>query len=156
MANEIKELFSATSGFTITLSGLASSTSGVGRQSNMVDNSVARASRVFVFVKAQQGSSTPTSARGVYVYGIRGDGTYRDDGAGAVDAPFTGINSPLLGVLANKAAGAATGDYVQGWMVFDNPGKEFGIAISHDTGVNLGTTEANHAYKYVLDNPEVQ
>ena len=155
MPNEVKELFSSVSNFTITLASLASSTAGVGRQSTMIDNTTTRAGRVFVFVKIKQGTS-PTSARGVYIYGIRGDATNRDDAAGASDAALTVLNCPLIGVLANKASGAATGDVVQGWFVFDNPGREFGIAIVHDTGVNLDSTEGNHAYKYMLDNPEVQ
>lgn len=155
MANEIKELFGSTTSFSITLSGLASSVSGVGRQSAMVDNSVTRAGRAFVYVKATQGAS-PTNGRAVYVYGIRGDGTFRDDGAGAIDAPITGYNLPLLGVLSNKATGSATGDVVQGWMVFENPGKEFGIAVVQDTGAALTGNESLHGYKYILDNPEVQ
>lgn len=154
MANEIKELFGTPTAFTITVASLATSTAGVGRQSTMVDNSTTRAGRVFVFVKIKLGTS-PSNNKAVYIYGIRGDGTNRDDAAGASDAALTVLNCPLIGVLSGKAS-AATGDVLQGWFVFENPGKEFGIAIVHDTAVNLDSTGGNHSLQYMLDNPEVQ
>lgn len=153
MANEIKELFSTTGNFSITLSGLASSTTGLGRQSAMVDNSVIRAQRAYVFVKIAQGAATAN--RGAYVYGIRGDGISRDDVAGTGDAQISILNAPLLGSLINKSS-VVSGDVIQGWFIFDNPGKEFGIAVYHDTVAALSPVEANHGYKYVLANPEVQ
>lgn len=154
MANEIKEKYSASAGFTITLASLASSTSGVGRQSTLIDNSATKYKRIIVYIKVKQGTS-PTGNRFVYVYGIRGDGTIRDDAAGASDAAFTRLNAMELGVLANKAS-PATGDLLTGSFVFENPGPEWGIAIVHDTGVNLDSTEGNHDYNWVGVLPEVQ
>lgn len=154
MANEIREKFSASAGFTITLASLASSTSGAGRQSTLVDNSTTRYTKIVVYVKVKQGSS-PTGNRGVYVYGIRSDGTLRSDGAGASDAAITVLNSPLLGTLTNKAS-PSTGDVLYGEFVFYDPGPEWGIAIVHDTGVNLDSTEGNHDYNWVGVLPEVQ
>lgn len=154
MANEIKEKFSTPAGFTITLASLASSTAGVGRQSTLIDNSTTRYRKVIVYLKVKQGTS-PTGSRFVYVYGIRGDGTIRSDGAGASDAAFTRLNAVELGVLINKSS-PATGDVLTGEFVFENPGPEWGIAIVHDTNVNLDSTEGNHDYNWVGVNPEVQ
>lgn len=154
MANEIKEKYSASAGFTITLASLASSTSGVGRQSTLIDNSTTKYKRIIVYLKIKQGTS-PTGNRFVYVYGIRGDGTIRDDAAGASDAAFTRLNTMELGVLANKAS-PSTGDLLTGSFVFENPGPEWGIAVVHDTGVNLDSTEGNHDYNWVGVLPEVQ
>lgn len=154
MANEIKEKFSTPAGFTITLASLASSTAGVGRQSTLIDNSTTRYRKVIVYLKVKQGTS-PTGSRFVYVYGIRGDGTIRSDGAGASDAAFTRLNAVELGVLINKSS-PATGDVLTGEFVFENPGPEWGIAIVHDTNANLDSTEGNHDYNWVGVNPEVQ
>ena len=154
MANEIKEKFSASTGFTITLASLASSTDGVGRQSTLIDNSTSRYPTVLVYLKVKQGSS-PTGNRGVYVYGIRGDGTLRSDGAGASDAGITVLNAPLLGTLINKPS-PASGDVLYGEFVFYDPGPEWGIAVVHDTAVNLDSTEGNHDYNWIGVLPEVQ
>lgn len=154
MANEIKEKFSASTGFTITLASLASSTDGVGRQSTLIDNSTTRYPTVLVYLKVKQGSS-PTGNRGVYVYGIRGDGTLRSDGAGASDAGITVLNAPLLGTLINKPS-PASGDVLYGEFVFYDPGPEWGIAVVHDTAVNLDSTEGNHDYNWIGVLPEVQ
>ena len=154
MSNEIKPLFGSPTAFTITLASLASSTAGAGRQSTLVDNNTTRWGRLLVFVKLKQGAS-PTGNRAAQVYLLRGDGTNRDDGAGASDAALTVLNSQLIGMLVNKSS-PATGDVLQGWFVVDEPGKEFGIAIVHDTGVALDSTAGNHLAQYLGINPEVQ
>lgn len=154
MANEIKEKFSSPASFTIALASLASSTVGVGRQSTLINNATTRYRRVIVYVSIKQGTS-PTGGRFLYVYGIRGDGTIRSDGAGASDAAFTRLNAVELGVLVNKAS-PSTGDLLTGEFVFENPGPEWGIAIVHDTIASLDGTEGNHAYTWVGVNPEVQ
>ncbi len=154
MANEIKEKFSASAGFTLSLAALATSTAGVGRQSTLIDNSTTKYKRIIVYLKVKQGTS-PTGNRAVYVYGIRGDGTIRSDGAGASDAGITILNAQLIGVMANKAS-PSTGDLLYGDFVLEDPGPEWGIAIVHDTGVNLDSTEGNHDYNWVGVLPEVQ
>lgn len=154
MPTEIKPLFGSPTAFTITLASLASSTAGAGRQSTLVDNSTTRYGRLLVFVKLRQGTS-PTGNRGAQVYLLRGDGTNRDDGAGASDAALTVLNSQLIGMLVNKSS-PATGDVLQGWFIVEEPGKEFGIAIVHDTGVALDSTGGNHLAQYIGINPEVQ
>lgn len=154
MPTEIKPLFGSPTAFTITLASLASSTAGAGRQSTLVDNSTTRYGRLLVFVKLKQGTS-PTGNRGAQVYLLRGDGTNRDDGAGASDAALTVLNSQLIGMLVNKSS-PATGDVLQGWFIVEEPGKEFGIAIVHDTGVALDSTGGNHLSQYIGINPEVQ
>lgn len=154
MANEIKAKFSSATAFTITLASLGSSTGGVGRQSTMIDNSTNRYQAVIVYLKVKLGTS-PTGSRAVYVYGIRSDGADRSDGAGASDNAITILNAPILGVMQDKSS-PSTGDLLYGEFVFTDPGPEWGIAVVHDTGVNLDSTEANHYYKWVGVNPEIQ
>jgi hypothetical protein len=155
MANEIKQLLGASTAMTISLGSLASSTAGAGRQSTMVDNTTTRFGRLLVFVKIKQGTS-PTGSRGAQVYLVRGDGSgNRDDAAGASDAALTVLNAQPIGALVNKSS-PATGDVLSGWFVVENPGREFGVAIVHDTGVNLDATGGNHDVRYVGINPEVQ
>lgn len=155
MANDVLDERGSSAAMTITLGSLASSTAKVGRQTTLITNASPCKPRVWIWASIKQGTS-PTSGKAVYVRGIRGDGTRRDDGAGASDAAFTALNCQLLGILANKASGAASGDVVQGWIPFDNPGPEWGIAIDHDTGVNLDSTGGNHAIYYSYENPEIQ
>lgn len=158
MANKILDLFGASTAFTITLASLASSTAGVGRQSDMIDNSTAREQLVRIWAKIKQGTS-PTSARTVSLYLLTGDahGTpHRTDGAGASDAGITLLNAPLIGVIRNKASGAATGDNMYGEFLVRIAAPSWGIALVHDTAVNLDSTGGNHWLRYSYISPEVQ
>jgi len=158
MASEIKDKYSASAAFTITIASLASSTTFVGRQTTLIDNSTTRYSLIHVFGKFKQGTS-PTGNRGVYLYAIRSDKDattpHRSDGAGASDAGWTRANAEFIGVGRNLAS-PATGDliYVEGWIV--NPGPEFGVGIYHDTGVALDSTGSNSWLRWIGNNPEAQ
>lgn len=157
MANEVKAKYGSPTALTITLAALASSTAGVGRQSTMVDNSSTKHTRIKLFVKIRQGTS-PTGDRGVYIYVIRGDqdGTpHRSDGAGASDAALTVQNAQMVGSLRNKTS-PATGDDLYGEFEFDSPGPEWGVAVVHDTGVNLDADAGDHYIRYVGVTDEVQ
>lgn len=157
MANEIKDLIGASTALTITLASLATSTAGVGRQSTIVDNTTARYQLITLYFKIKLGTS-PTGNKSVQVYFIFDDNNatnHRTDGAGASDAGLTVLNAPLIGVMIDKAS-PATGDLLYGEFKVKNPGPKWGIAIVHDTGVNLDATEGNHWYRYVGSNPEVQ
>lgn len=133
---------------TITLASLASSTNGLSaRQSTLIDNSSTGAHRVYVTVKIKLGTS-PTASKFIYVWGLRGDGTDRDSSAGASDAALTIKNAYLLGVI-DTGSGATTGSVYRREFVFEAPGREWGVAIGHDTGVNLDSTGGNHSVYYV-------
>lgn len=156
MANEIKDLFDASTALTITLASLATSTAGVGRQSTLVDNTTNRYQDALVYVKITQGTN-PTGNKGVYVYLIRSDNQGTDhvsDGAGASDAGLTVLNAPIIGVMKNKSS-PATGDVLYGEFLVNRPGPEWGIAIVHDTAVNLDSTGGNHWVRFIGLNPEV-
>lgn len=157
MANEIKDKFSTDAALTITVASLASSTAGVGQQSTIVDNTTARYGRLIIYAKITVGT-TPTANRTIKVFGIRSDadGTtkHRSDGAGATDAALTVKNAILLGIIFVDAATSDTAYY--GEFIFDTPGPEWGIAITHDTGVALNATGSNHWVRYIGVNPEVQ
>lgn len=159
MANKVLDLFQASTAFTITLDSLASSGTGGGRQSTLIDNSSAREIEARIFVKLTQGTS-PTANRGAYIYLITGDniasGTkHRTDGAGATDAAITIQNAPLIGTMRNKAS-PATGDILYGEFLVRIAAPEWGIVVAHDTGVALNTTAGNHWARYVLISPEIQ
>lgn len=159
MANKILDSFGSSAALTITLGSLASSTVGVGRQSTLIDNTTTKATRIQLWASITQGTS-PTGNRGVYFYLIRGDGTRRAEGAGASDAALTSrsagiINAPLIGVLANKSS-PSTGDVLDGFFEFDNPGPEWGIWVIQDTAVALNATDGNHVIRYFVADREVQ
>src|SRR5688572_1242992 len=152
--NDILQVFGTTTAFTVTVASLATSASGVGRQATLITNTSPGVPGAFIGVKIKLGTS-PTANTAVFVYAIRGDGTIRDDGAGASDAAWTRKSAELIGVLFAGSA-PATGDVLQGIFYLANPGKEFGVGISHNTGVNLDSTGGNHTVEYTLDNPQVQ
>lgn len=157
MASQILDKFSSSTAFTITIASLATSTTFVGRQTTMVDNSTTRYSLIHVFGKIKQGTS-PTGNKGVYLYAIRGDGNgtaHRSDNAGASDAAWTRGNAEFIGVARNLAS-PATGDvlYIEAFIV--NPGPEFGVGLYHDTAVNLDSTGGNSWLRWVGNNPESQ
>lgn len=156
MANEIKELFSSSAALTITIASLASSTTGVGRQSTIVDNTTTRYQKILLYCLITTGT-TPTANRTIRFYLIRDDnnGTnYRSDGAGASDAAFTVKMAQPIGSLFVDVATSNLGYY--GDFVIENPGPKWGIAIVHDSAVNLNSTAGNHYIRYVGVNPEVQ
>jgi hypothetical protein len=155
MSNEIQSKFGGITALSITLANLASSTSGAGRQSAMVNNGTSRYGLLHLFVKVKLGAN-PTANKTVQVYFLKGnDGGLRTDSAGIGDAALTVKNAPLAGVLTTGNS-PASGDVLQRHFLFHDPGPEWGIAIVHDTGVNLDSTAGNHAVHYIGDNPEVQ
>lgn len=157
MASQILDKFSSSTAYTITIASLASSTTFVGRQSTIVDNSTTRYSLIHGYHKFKQGTS-PTGNRGVYVYAIRSDANatqHRSDNAGASDAAWTRANAESIGVARNLGS-PATGDvvYVETFTV--NPGPEFGVGIYQDTAVALDSTGGNHWMRWIGNNPEAQ
>jgi len=153
MANDILAEFGGNTNLTLTLASLASSTAGVGRQSTIVDNSTTRYQIIHLFMKITTGT-TPTANRNFYIYLIKSNGTLRSDGAGASDAAITRLNARLLGAIAMNSATSNVAYY--GEFIIRNPGKEWGIIVVHDTGVNLNSTEGNHGYSWYGENPEIQ
>lgn len=158
MPNEVQEKQGSSTALTITLASLASSTTRVGRQSTIVDNTTVQAPRVLVHYKIKQGTS-PTGSKAVYFYLIRGDanGTaHRDGEAGASDAGLTiAPNLSPIHIAANKSS-PSTGDVLQGSFLVEAPGPKWGIAVVHDTGVDLDSTGSNHWIRYETLIPEVQ
>lgn len=156
-ASEINDLIGTSTALTITLASLGSSTSGVGRQSDIIDNTTARYQLIRIYLKFKQGTS-PTGNKSVYVYAIRDDNdatNHRTDGAGSADAALTVLNAPLVGVGYNKSS-PATGDIIYVECDIWHPGKKWGIAVVHDTGVNADSTGGNHWARYQGFNPESQ
>ena len=155
MANEIKQKLGTSSTGTITLASLATSTTNVGRQSTMIDNSTVLAQKVQIYVKVTTGTS-PTADKSIKMYLIKGDGNgtaYRTDGAGASDAALTVANAQLIAAAATSSA-SDTAYYLEATVI--SPGDEWGIQITHDTAVNLNSTGSNHFFHYTEELPEIQ
>jgi hypothetical protein len=135
----LRPQFSASTALTVTLANLASSAAQVGRQATLVDNSVERYDLIHLQGRVTTGTS-PTTGRAISVWLIKGDGTRRTDGAGASDAAFTAVSARLLKLIGT----GATSDKAYDWdAVIVNPGPEWGIAITHDTAVNLKNNAAD-------------
>jgi hypothetical protein len=156
MANDILQENAAYAAMTITIASLASSTSGVGRQTTLVDNSTDKSPSATIRYKITQGTS-PTGNRAVYFILLRGDGTSgkRDHQAGASDAAITIPVAEAAWTAYNKSS-PSTGDILQGSFDVHHLGKEWGFALIHDTGVNLDSTAGNHYIEYSYHHPEVQ
>ncbi len=147
---DIKPKFAASAALTLSLASLASSTSGVGRQATLVNNSVTRYNLIHLFGKTTTGTS-PTAGRAIYIYAIRGDGTRRTDGAGANDAALTRVTARLLRVIPTDA----TSNKGYEWDCdLHNPGPEWGILIVHDTVAALNATAGNHYVYWVGEHTE--
>jgi hypothetical protein len=156
MASKQLPFFEAFGTVAITLGGLPSSTTGVGQQGTIIDNSTTRYKRVNIFGKVTLGT-TPTVGA-VYIFAIKGEKTgtaFRTDGAGPTDAGFTVLNARLLDTYATKAS-PATGDVINIACTFEDPGPEWTIAVVHTTGVNLNATNGNHVIEYRGEELEAQ
>lgn len=143
-----KDVFGSATTFTITLASLASSTAGVGRQSNLITGNTAKSA--FIAVKFTAGT-TPTANSLVYVYLIRGDGTITDDNAGSSDAGITVINAPLLGaILISAATSNATYYGFFDTKFLGSLGSNFAIAIVNSSGATANATGGNFAAEYTF------
>lgn len=148
MAAEYKTKYSAVNVANITLSGLAASTSQVGRQSAFIDNSTTNYSSLLVYA-GMTISGTISGSKAGYIYGLRGDGAgHRTDGAGTGDAALTFLNAPLIGVMGNKAT-PATGDSVYGEFIFDQPGPTFAFGAYQDMASTLTINTGANYIKWV-------
>lgn len=155
MPNKILAEHGDSTVLTITLAALASSTVGVGRQSNMINN-LDNAQFIRVFFKVTTGTS-PTNNKSIKFYLLTGDdpasSNIRTDGAGANDAGLTVETASLVYVVQTDNTSDKT---YQGSFLIRNPGAEWGIAVVHDTGVNLNATGGNHELRYVTEDQEIQ
>lgn len=147
----VKDNLAATATITITLASLASSTSGVGRQGTLIDNTTNLYTSAQVALKITTGTS-PTANSLIYVYLIRSDNNSTaiiDDGAGTSDAGLTVINAPLLGTIL---VSAATSNAVY-YGVFDTKflgslGPKWTVAVVNSTGAALNATGGNHVVEF--------
>ncbi len=144
----------ASTAMTITLASLATSTVGVGRQSTMISNTD-NAQMVRVFFKVTLGTS-PTTNKSIQFYLLNGDdpssSNIRTDAADASDAGITIYTAPLVFIIQTDST---TGRIYRGSFLIRNPGPEWGIAVVHDTAVNLHATGGSHELRYVIENQTV-
>ena len=157
MANEInRKIKTVSTALTITIASLASSIVGVGRQSDIVDGTVTLADMLELYIKIRLGTSPNEGQIEVYLVSDDNNGTnHRSDGAGPSDAGLTALNAPLVGII-DTGSSPGTGKDLWGEFKIPNPPPKFGIAIVHNTGVNLDATPGDHWARYVLRKPEVQ
>lgn len=145
----IKETFASVASFTLTLSSLANSAVGVGRQSTLVDNTTNRYLSALISLNIKVGT-TPTANSLIYIYLIRqnNDGTpIADDNAGASDAGITIINAPLLGtILVPDATSNANYRKTFDTSFLGPLGPKWGIAVVNSSGVALNSTEGAYSW----------
>ena len=145
-----KPKYSTPAQLTITLASLASSTTGVGRQSTLVDNSTAQHTVVHVYGKfVTNGSDAPTAGKSIFIYLIKGDGTRRTDGAGATDEALTRKTATLLRTIPVTADLAANYDFD---LTIYDPGPEWGLLVTQDTEQTLNDND--NAIYYVGEQME--
>jgi len=152
MANPITANFGSSTALTITLASLASSTAGVGRQSNLVDNTTDLGQMIRVYFKITTGTS-PTDNKTINFYLITADAPSSaniiTDGAGTTDASLTIQSAPLVQSITTLSTSDKT---YQGSFLIRNPGKAWAICVVHDTGANLNATGSNHSLRYIYEN----
>lgn len=152
MPNEIKANFGTSTALTMTLASLASSTAGVGRQSNLVDNTTALGQMIRVYYQVTTGT-TPTANKTIQFYLITADAPTTPniitDAAGTTDAGITIVNAPLVHVVQTNGTSDIT---YQGSFLIRNPGRAWAIAVVHDTVAALNATSGNHEMRYVIEN----
>ena len=150
--SEIKPKFSSVGTLTITLAGMVSSTAGAGRQSTLVDNATTRYRRIRLFAKVKSGDVV--TAGQLQFWRIRSDkntAAIRTDNAGADDADRTVYAAVLLHAIEMR-----TGEHTHYTdFLLEDPGPEWGIAVTHSSGVNLSTTAADHAITWIGETDEV-
>jgi hypothetical protein len=147
----LRPKFNASAALTITLANLASSTTKVGQQATLIDNSVNRFDLIHLYGRITTGTS-PTANRAISIWRIKGDATRRTDNAGASDAALTVRTAELIKQIGTTN----TSDQPYDWdAVITDPGPEWGIAITHDTGVNLKNNAADQYVHWVGEHTEV-
>ena len=156
MAKQLLDNFAARADLTITLASLASSITGVGRQSSIVDNTVTRYTSVDVVIQVKT-TATTTANSVISVYLIRSDGhaatPRRDDNAGPVDAAITILNADFLGTLTTGTITTAQ-TLPKIFHVLDL-GPKWAIAIVNSTGTALDATAGNHYAGFIGRNRSV-
>jgi len=154
MPTAVKPKWSSVNTLTITLASLANNAS---RQSTMVDNSSTRYDRIHVYAKVTVGTN-PTANSTIAFWLIKGDNpassSYRSDGAGATDASITWRNARLLDMIL-VPVNTSNAEYYRDFVI-DNPGPEWGIIVTNNTGVSLNATAGNHFIKWIGENMEIQ
>jgi hypothetical protein len=147
-------LYGTTTAMTITLTGLATSAVDAGRQSTVAANGTDDAIDALVGGKITTGTS-PTASRQieVWLFGSYDDTEYTG-GAGAADAAFTPDTKSLLKLLciiptvntSDKAYRFGPYSVAQafGGVMPEN----WGVYVTHNTGVNLNATASNQEVHY--------
>ena len=147
----LRPKFNASAALTITLANLASSTTKVGQQATLIDNSVNRFDLIHLYGRVTTGTS-PTASKAIQIWRIKGDGVRRTDNAGDDDASFTAVTAEIVKTIGTDN----TSDKAYDWdAVIADPGPEWGIAVTHDTGVNLKNNTADQYVYWVGEHTEV-
>jgi len=150
MANQILAEHGTPTAMTITLASLASSTTGIGRQSTLITNTdIAQMVHIYVGLTTNASTDITANTNG-YVYLIKSDGTLKSDSADDSDAGWTAVNARLLGVIRFTAVTQSV-EY-QGEFLVHNPGPVWGIGIVQDTGQDLSAG----VVRFTTENQEVQ
>ena len=142
----------ASAQFTLTLAALADAAA---RQSTMLANTSGKYPAAKLTFRIKSGAAAPTVGRVYEIYLLRGNGTIRDDAAGASDAAITIENAPLLGAIVVTASAAKNFYVVLDTAPLGPLGPDWGIAVKNNSAQALSTTEGDHLYGYEYYYPKV-
>lgn len=157
MSNNILAVAGSLTALTITITGV---TTGTGRQSTMVDNSVTQARRAIIYTHVKT-NSAPTAGSTYDFYLIRFDKgsspTYGSDNAGASDAVWTQANALYLGSIVLTASATTTfyGEFDTADVTSDlGPG--WALGFMNRSGQTPSTTGGDHLFEYATIIDQVQ
>lgn len=140
---------------TISLHGLAtSSTLATGREGTAVDHTVGKEIDSLVGGKVTVGT-TPTANTQIQIWAFGSyDGTSYSGGATGIDAALTPQSTELLRLVTVIPNVGTTSNQQYNWGPFSlaqifggTLPRKTGIFVTHNTGVNLNATPANHEVK---------
>ena len=148
----VRPIYTAPAALTVTLANLASSTTGVGRQSTLIANDGANAYATIHLKGLITVAGSSTAGRNVSIYLIKGDGTRRTDDAGAADAGITRVTARLIKTIPHNVTTETPYHFD---VTIHDVGREWGVIVVHDTGVALKNVAGEQFIYWVGERTEV-
>lgn len=151
--SNVKLEYGSSTAITITLNGLAASTTA-GRESTAIDNSSNKFIDALVTVICRLATGTPGSELGIYVYAYGSeDGTNFDDNVTGSDAAIT-LRSPtnlvLLGRLETPAAVTGAATFKKVFAIAQAFGgvlpRKWGIVVKNSSNLALNASGCSASY----------
>lgn len=154
MANDVLAAYGSSTDITITMNSI---TNAAARQSTAVTDVSPSIPRYRIFYKVTTGTSPTLNSRFDF-YVARGDdnGTeFREGSVGSTDAAYTGDLNQLEQVGSQVVTASSNTTYY-GSFVIEDPGTDWVIVFSNQTGVTSHATAGNFGMRYRAINDQIQ